>query len=109
MMLVSEDDAVAISPARSMTSVLETSPDITIPFRREVVEDLLERYYRPRQLPLRGCHPRDLVEHVLSLSDYRETDRELTPELLDAACASYFVDERETMTGQSLWNVLPPK
>ena len=80
-----------------------------LPFRREVVEDLLERYYRPRQLPLRGCHPRDLVEHVLSLSDYRETDRELTPELLDAACASYFVDERETMTGQSLWNVLPPK
>ena len=80
-----------------------------IEFKREVVEDLLERYYRPRQLPMRGCHPRDLVEHVLSLAEYRETERELTAELLDAACASYFVDERETTAGQSIWNVLPPK
>ena len=79
-----------------------------IAFRRDVVEDLLERFYRPRQLPMRGCHPRDLVRHVVSLADYREEQRELTPELLDAACASYFVDEREP-TGQSIWNVLPNK
>ena len=79
-----------------------------IQYRRDVVEDLLERFYRPRQLPMRGCHPRDLVRHVVSLADYRETERELTPELLDFACASYFVDEREP-TGQSIWNVLPTK
>ena len=79
-----------------------------LPFRREVVEDLLERFYRPRQLPLRGCHPRDLVNHVLSLAEYTESTRELTPDLLDAACAGYFVDERDG-GGQSIWNVLPPK
>ena len=79
-----------------------------IQYRRDVVEDLLERFYRPRQLPMRGCHPRDLVRHVVSLADYRETERKLTPELLDFACASYFVDEREP-TGQSIWNVLPTK
>ena len=80
-----------------------------VEFKRDVIEDLLERFYRPRQLPMRGCHPRDLVEHVLSLAEYRETTRAITPELLDAACASYFVDERETGSGQSIWNVLPPK
>lgn len=80
-----------------------------LPFRRETVEDLLERYYRPRQMPMRGCHPRDLVNHVVSLAEYIETKRELTPDLLDAACASYFVDEREATGQSSIWNVLPPK
>jgi predicted ATPase with chaperone activity len=80
-----------------------------LPFRREAVEDLLERYYRPRQMPMRGCHPRDLVDHVISLAEYTESKRELTADLLDAACASYFVDEREATGQSSIWNVLPPK
>ena len=80
-----------------------------VEFKRNVIEDLLDRFYRPRQLPMRGCHPRDLVEHVLSLAEYLETTRAITPELLDAACASYFVDERESGSGQSIWSVLPQK
>ena len=59
-----------------------------IPFERTVVEDLLERYYRPRQISLRGCHPRDLLNHVVSLAEYSERPRVLTSEMLDAACAS---------------------
>ena len=79
-----------------------------IPFERTVVEDLLERYYRPRQLPLRGCHPRDLLNHVISLAEYSDRPRVLTSEMLDAACASYFVDDREQELSQSIWQVLPP-
>ncbi len=79
-----------------------------IPFERTVVEDLLERYYRPRQIPLRGCHPRDLLNHVISLAEYSERPRVLTSEMLDAACASYFVDDREQELSQSIWQVLPP-
>ena len=78
-----------------------------IPFERTVVEDLLERYYRPRQIPLRGCHPRDLLNHVISLAEYSERPRVLTSEVLDAACASYFVDDREQEPGQSIWQMLP--
>lgn len=66
-----------------------------VPFEREPIEHMLVNYYRPRQVQLRGCHPRDLVEHVLSLADYRGEDRRLTPDLLEAACASYFVDDQE--------------
>lgn len=79
-----------------------------IPFERKVVEDLLERFYRPQQIPLRGCHPRDLLDHVISLAEYSERPRVLTAELLDQACAGYFVEDREQTPGQTIWNVLPP-
>jgi predicted ATPase with chaperone activity len=59
------------------------------------IDHMLQTYYRPRQVQLRGCHPRDLVDQVLSLADYLGEDRRLTPELLESACASYFVDDRE--------------
>jgi predicted ATPase with chaperone activity len=64
-------------------------------FDRALVEQLLTRYYEPRKIVPRGCHPRDLIDQSLSLADYRDQPRQLTLELLDAACAGYFVDERE--------------
>jgi predicted ATPase with chaperone activity len=66
-----------------------------VPFDRSAIEHLLQTYYRPRQVQLRGCHPRDLVEQVISLADYLERPRVLEPDLLEAACASYFVDDCE--------------
>jgi hypothetical protein len=64
-----------------------------VPFDRTLVEDLLDNYYKPRNLGLRGCHPRDLIEQSLSLAEYLGQSPELTPELLRAACDSYFVDD----------------
>ena len=55
--------------------------------------DLLEHFYRPRHIGLRGCHPRDLIHQALALASYRSQPRRLTPELLEAACASYFISE----------------
>jgi predicted ATPase with chaperone activity len=69
--------------------------DRDVPFERAHVEHLLQGYYKPRKIALRGCQPRDLIDQVLSLADYRGEPRQLTPELLDAACAGYFVDEQE--------------
>jgi len=59
---------------------------------------VLQSYYHPRQLPLRGCHPRDLIDQALSMADYLGQPRELTRELLRAACVTYFVDDREPLT-----------
>ena len=67
-----------------------------LPFDRTLVEHLLQSYYQPRKIALRGCQPRDLIDQALSLADYRGEPRRLTQELLDAACAGYFVDERES-------------
>jgi len=66
-----------------------------LPFDQALVDHLLQSYYRPRKIALRGCQPRDLIDQALSLAEYRGDPRRVTPELLDAACASYFVDERE--------------
>ena len=39
---------------------------------------------------------RSSTEQALSLAEYLGEPRRVTPDLLDAACASYFVDEQET-------------
>ncbi len=66
-----------------------------VPFERQVVDELLQGYFRPRQIPLRGCHPRDLIEQALSLAEYLGQPPQVTGTLLRAACDSYFVDDAE--------------
>jgi hypothetical protein len=58
-----------------------------------MVAYLHRRHYRPLQRALRACHPRDLIEQVTALCRYRGSKPRITRELLDAACAAYFVDE----------------
>jgi hypothetical protein len=68
-------------------------------FEPKLVKTLIETEIRPREVKLRGCQPRDLIEHALSLAHYFNRKRELTEELLSAACAGYFVsDERDVAT-----------
>jgi predicted ATPase with chaperone activity len=69
--------------------------DRGLEFDRRLVQRLLVEYYRPRKIALRGCHPRDLVDHVLSRAEYLDERKQLTYDALEAACASYFVDDTE--------------
>ena len=69
-----------------------------VAFDPALVEDLLLHYYHPRQLPLRGCHPRDIIDQALSLADYLGQPKVLTRDVLRAACQSYFVDDTEPLT-----------
>ena len=62
-------------------------------FDRQLTDHLVESYFRPRKIRLRGCHPRDLIEQALAHAAYVGAPRELTTELLEAACAGYFVDD----------------
>jgi hypothetical protein len=64
-------------------------------FHQVMVAYLQRRHYAPRRRPLRACHPRDLVEQVISLCRYRGITPKITRELLDRACASYFVEGEE--------------
>jgi len=57
-----------------------------------VIDGLLERYYNGTGRHLHGVHPRDLLNHVLAAARYRGESPRLTAELLDLACATYFVD-----------------
>jgi predicted ATPase with chaperone activity len=87
----------AESPTRAefLQIFQDVCSDKEIEYRPEVVEKLLVEYYRPRQIQLRGCQPRDLVNQAISLAEYLGKPPELTTEILEAACASYFVDDRE--------------
>jgi hypothetical protein len=58
----------------------------------QIVDGLLARR-TPKRIAPRGCHPRDLIDQALAQADYLGQPRELTPNLLEAACASYFVDD----------------
>jgi SpoVK/Ycf46/Vps4 family AAA+-type ATPase len=59
----------------------------------QLLDDLLAKCLRPRGAKLRGCVPRDLIDQALAHADYRGAPRELNIDLLEAACASYFVDD----------------
>jgi hypothetical protein len=61
-----------------------------------MVEYLNRKYYQPRKLQMRACHPRDLVEQVVNICRYQNREPMITRELLDAACGSYFLEETES-------------
>jgi predicted ATPase with chaperone activity len=89
---------LAESPtAEEFTKIFENCcRDRGLKFDRKLVETLIDTEIRPRQVRLRGCQPRDLIEHALSLAHYFNRKRELTGDLLASACDGYFVsDERD--------------
>ena len=59
-----------------------------------LVDQLIADFFERRGIALRGCHPRDLIEHALALTDYSGAPRQLTADLLLEACASYFLDDQ---------------
>jgi predicted ATPase with chaperone activity len=71
--------------------------DEGIAFEPAVVDHLVATWHDGRSIPLRGCHPRDLIKHALALAEYLDRPRVLTSELLDGACAGYFVHEESSV------------
>jgi len=61
-----------------------------------MVEYLERKYYAPRRLQMRACHPRDLINHVVDICRYTKREPMISRELLDAACGSYFIEEAES-------------
>ena len=71
---------------------------VHVPYDQALVERVLVEYFRPRNIPLRGCQPGALIEQALALAEYLGRERLLARDLLTAACHSYFVDDRELPT-----------
>ena len=64
-----------------------------IKFDPAVVDHLRREYYERRGFEMRACHPRDLVEQMVTLCKYRKQAIAITPKLLDEACRTYFLDK----------------
>jgi predicted ATPase with chaperone activity len=75
---------------------------VDVPFDRSMVESVLDGQLGPRKVLFRGCQPRDLINQALALAEYRGQVRQLTTELLEAACDSCFLDDRDTPASASL-------
>ncbi|HEX2911714.1 MAG TPA: ATP-binding protein [Chloroflexia bacterium] len=59
------------------------------------VDYLLTRWYRPFKRPLRSCQPRDILEQMIAMAKYTMEPCTMSPDLIDAACMSYFVNLKE--------------
>ena len=64
-------------------------------FDPAIVQHLHDRYYVARKLEMRACHPRDLTDQIVNLCRYQRRTAEITPELLDAVCQSYFLEDAQ--------------
>ncbi len=73
----------------------------SLAFDPVMVEYLLRKYYQPRKLQMRACHPRDLVEQIVNMCRYQNWEPAITRELLDAACASYFLEETDSQGSEA--------
>src|SRR5262249_7400444 len=61
-------------------------------YHQVMVAYLHRRHSKPVGRPLRACHPRDLLDQVTALCRYRGIEPMISRDLIDAACATYFVD-----------------
>jgi len=65
-------------------------------YDQSLVAHLHDRYYVPRMLQRRACHPRDLIDQVVTLCKYQQRNTELSPALLDLVCQSYFLEDGQS-------------
>jgi len=63
----------------------------SVPFDERMFQYLLDKYYRPTGRPLRMCHPRDIIDQIISIAKYKMVKPEMSESLLDRACETYFV------------------
>jgi hypothetical protein len=56
-----------------------------------IVDYMQNEFYLKYSIEMRRCHPRDIIEQVIDIARYLDTAPNLSKELVDAACNSYFV------------------
>jgi len=65
---------------------------LKVPYDEKGFQYLINEWYVRRDRDLRFVHPRDILSQLLDIAAYREQEPKLTPELIDAAADSYFVE-----------------
>lgn len=65
---------------------------LNIPFEQTGLVHLLREYYVKPKRELRSCHPRDILRTLIGIARYLGIPPRLSPELIDRACQTYFVE-----------------
>jgi predicted ATPase with chaperone activity len=64
-----------------------------IDFDPSGVDYLIGKWYRPHNRSFRMCHPRDLLDQMISIGKYNMERVTFNPDLIDAACSTYFINQ----------------
>lgn len=70
-----------------------------IPYDDRGLDYLVEKWYKPDSRPFRMCQPRDILDQMISIGKYNMEKITLSPDLIDAACATYFVSKERQNFG----------
>jgi predicted ATPase with chaperone activity len=71
-----------------------------VEFDERGVDYLIEKWYRPHNRPFRMCQPRDLLEQMTSIAKYGMERVNFSPDLIDAACETYFIAAKKDFGGR---------
>lgn len=64
-----------------------------VPYDAEAMEYLLEHVYQNYQVNMRSCHPRNLIEKIISIATFNGVPPTLSKTFIDRACHTYFFVE----------------
>jgi hypothetical protein len=62
-----------------------------IVYSDKAIDYMLVEYYQKQGLQLRNCHARDLLDQLSDFARYLRVPAEMSKQLVDLACQSYFV------------------
>ncbi|MGQ9528202.1 MAG: ATP-binding protein [Chloroflexus sp.] len=70
-----------------------------VPYDDRSIDYLIAKWFRPEQRPFRMCQPRDILDQLIAIARYNMETPTLSPDLLDAACLSYFPSKEKKNFG----------
>lgn len=62
-----------------------------IEFDHDALDTVFHKYYEGFNIHPRGCHPRDIMDHLQAIAMYEGAEPALRSDYLDRACRSYFL------------------
>jgi predicted ATPase with chaperone activity len=65
-----------------------------VEFDERGVDYLVQKWYKQNARPFRMCQPRDILDQMMSIAKYNMERVNFSPDLIDAACATYFISAK---------------
>jgi hypothetical protein len=63
------------------------------------VDYLVDKWYKAFKRPFRMCQPRDILDQMMSIAKYNMERVNFSPDLIDAACLTYFISAEQKNFG----------
>ncbi|CAG1012996.1 MAG: ATP-binding protein [Anaerolinea sp.] len=62
-----------------------------VPYDESGLKYLIQEWYVKKERKYRAVHPRDILDQLIDIARYMNRPPQMTPDLIDRACDSYFV------------------